>query len=422
MAQSNIITRERATFIGAESTFGTTPAGTYPNAMTRAFPLGDGLILEGLAEEMLPVGDERVRRLDAIHPVHGLRIASKVGALKMLLKSTPAGAQLVDGATPAALTPALILNHALGPAMANEGDVISGTASTTTVVNVTDGTRFIKGTFIAVEVAGQMEFAKITNIVTNALTIAPALSAAPITPGTIVRNLYNFAPAESHTNSLTIQQAFVGDATAQVTANGCYGDVSFDLPEFGKLPSMSLALTATNFTGPSSQSLSIASATDEMGPAFAWAPSVYLATSVNRAQRLVCEGATIEFANDWQMVRDPGATQTVSAVVNTGGRPVAVKAMIKLRFDSGYKAAFDADTAYQMIIVQRIGTGTAASFWIWELPAARLVAQPKLADMGSRLHMELSLEGIQDTSVTLGGTTDPSEIDYIKAPFRVAFG
>lgn len=422
MAQTNIITRERATFIGKESTFGTTPAGTYPNAMTRAFPLGDGLILEGLAEEMLPVGDERVRRLDAIHPVHGLRIASKVGALKMLLKSTKDSAQLVSGASVAALTPSLILDHALGPAMANEGDVISGTASSTVLINVTDGTRFVKGTFIAVEVAGQMEWAKITNISTNALTIAPALSAAPATGGEIVRNLYNFAPAESHTNSLTIQQAFVGDLTAEYTANGCYGDVSFDLPEFGKLPSMSLALTATNFIGPSAQSpLAAVSATDEMGPAFAWAPSVYLATSVNRAQRLVCEGATIEFANDWQMVRDPGATQTVSAVVNTGGRPVAVKATIKLRFDSGYKVAFDADTAYQMIIVQRIGTGTTASFWIWEIPEARLVAQPKLADMGSRLHMELSLEGIQDTTVTLAAETG-TELDYIKAPFRVAFG
>jgi hypothetical protein len=423
MAQSNIITRERATFIGQEAAFGTTPAGSYPNAMTRVFPLGDGLILEGLAEEMLAVGDERVRRLDAIHPVHGLRIASKVGALKMLLKSTPVGSQLVDGATIAALTPSLVLNHALGPAMANEGDFISGTSSSTTVINVVDGTKFRKGTFIAVEVAGQMEFAKITNISTNALTIAPALSAAPATGGEIVRNLYNFAPADSHTNSLTIQQAFVGDPDAEYTANGCYGDVSFDLPEFGKLPSMSLALTATNFIGPSAQSpLAAVSASDEMGPAFAWAPSVYLATSVNRATRLVCEGATIEFANDWQMVRDPGATQTVAAVVNTGGRPTAVKATIKLRFDSQYKTDFTADTAYQMIIVQRIGTGTTASFWIWELPAARLVAQPKLADMGSRLHMELALEGIQDTTVTLGGTTDPSEIDYIKAPFRVAFG
>lgn len=423
MAQSNIITRERATFIGKETTFGTTPSGSFPNAMTRAFPLGDGLILEGLAEEMLPVGDERVRRLDAIHPVHGLRIASKVGALKMLLKSTPSGAQLDDNATPATyeLTPRLVLAHALGSELANEGDFISGTASSTVLINVVDGTKFRKGTFIAVEVAGQMEWAKITNISSNALAIAPALSAAPATGGEIVRNLYNFCPAETLTSSLTIQQAFVNDATAQVTANGCYGDVSFDLPEFGKLPSMSLALTATNFIGPSAQSLAAVSATDEMGPAFAWAPSVYLATSVARGTRLVSEGATIEYANDWQMVRDPGATQTVSAVVATGGRPTAVKATVKLRFDSDYKASFDADTAYQMIIVQRIGTGTSASFWIWELPVARLVAQPKLADMGSRLHMELSLEGIQDTTVTLASETG-TELDFIKAPLRVAFG
>ena len=371
------------------------------------------------------MGDERVRRLDAIHPVHGLRIASKVGALKMLLKSTPAAVQLDDGATPTTyeLTPRLVLAHALGSQLANEGDTISGTASTPTVIDVTDGTRFKKGTFIAVEVAGQMEWAKITNISTHALTIAPALSAAPATGGEIVRNLYNFCPAETLTNSLTVQQAFVGDANAQVVANGCYGDVSFDLPEFGKLPSMSLALTATNFIGPSGQAppLSVASATDEMGPPFAWAPSVYLATSVARATRLACEGATIEYANDWQLVRDPGATQTVSAVVATGGRPTAVKATIKLRFDSGYKTAFDADTAYQMTIVQRIGTGTSASFWIWEIPVARLVAQPKLADMGSRLHMELSLEGIQDTTVTLAAETG-TELDFIKAPFRVAFG
>ena len=431
MAQNNIITRERATYIGEESAFGTTPAGSFPNAMTRAFPLGDGLILEGLAEEMLAVGDERVRRLDAIHPVHGLRIASKVGALKMLLKSTPAGAQLDDGATPNtyaltpniyALTPRLVLSHALGSEWANEGDVITGASSTASILYVTDAARFLKGTFIAVEVSGQMEWAKILNTDTgfDTLTIAPDLSGAP-TAGAIVRNLYSYAPAETLFASLTVQQAFVGDDTAQVTANGCYGDVSFDLPEFGKLPSMALALTATNFTGPSSQSLGVASATDEMGPAFAWAPSVYLSTSVDRATRLVCEGATIEYANDWQMVRDPGATQTVSAVVATGGRPTAVKASIKLRFDSAYKAAFTADTAYQMIIVQRIGTGPTASFWIWEIPVAQLVAQPKLTDMGSRLHMELALEGIQDTTVTLAGESGGA-LDFITAPFRVAFG
>ena len=41
--------------------------------------------------------------------------------------------------------------------------------------------------------------------------------------------------------------------------------------------------------------------------------------------------------------------------------------------------------------------------------------------MGSRLHMELSLEGIQDTTVTLAAETG-TELDFVKAPFRVAFG
>jgi hypothetical protein len=429
MAQENIISRERATYLAEEITYGTLPTApsTFPNIPTRVFPLGDGLILEGLAEEMLPVGDERVRRLDAIHPVHGLRIASKVGALKMLLKTTKTADQLDAGATLASLTPRLVLRHALGSEYAAQGDTISGSSSTPTLINVTDGTRFKKGTFIVVEVAGEMEFAKITNISTNALTIAPALSAAPTAGTEVVRNLYNYAPAETHTSSLSVQQAFVGDATAQVTAFGCYGDVSFDLPEYGKIPSMALALTASAFTGPSGQSIGVASASDEMGPAFTFSPSVYLATSVARATRLVCEGATIDYANDWQMVRDPGATAsngqltTVAAVVSTGGRPVAVKASIKLRFDSGYPAAFTADTAYQMILVQKVGTGLTASFWIWELPIAQLVAQPKLTVIGDRLHMELMLESIQDTTVTLAAETG-TDLDFIKAPFRVAFG
>ena len=144
MAQFNIISRERATYLAEEITYGSLPVSpsVFPNIPTRVFPLGDGLILEGLAEEMLPVGDERVRRLDAIHPVHGLRIASKVGSLKMLLKTTKTADQLDAGATLASLTPRLVLRHALGSEYAAQGDTISGSSSTPTLINVTDGTRF----------------------------------------------------------------------------------------------------------------------------------------------------------------------------------------------------------------------------------------------------------------------------------------
>jgi hypothetical protein len=102
---------------------------------------------------------------------------------------------------------------------------------------------------------------------------------------------------------------------------------------------------------------------------------------------------------------------------------VAVKASIKLRFDSDYPSDFTQDTAYQMILVQKVGTGVTASFWIWELPVARLVAQPKLTVIGDRLHMELMLESVQDTNVTLGSPAETgTDLDFILAPFRVAFG
>jgi len=421
MSQSDILVRERATRIGLESTFGTTPAGSFPNVMTRVFPLGDDLILEGLAEEMLPVGDERVRRLDAIHPVHGLRMASKIGALKTLLKAVPSAAQMTAAGVAGSLTPRILLQHALGAEHVDVGSTVAtGTSSTSFDVQAGDGVNFRKGTFILVTISGEPEWTEITNISTDTLTVSPALSTTPSTSA-VVRNLYCYAPAESHSNSLTVSQAFVGDAAAQVTANGCYGDLSFEMPEFGKLPSMSLALTATNFTGPSTQSIGTATAADEMGASFAWAPKVYLATSVVRGASLVCEGASVEFANGWEMVRDPGATQTVHSVVNAGGRPVAVKANIKLRFDSAYPTAFTADTAYRMIVVQKIGTGSTASFWIWEIPAARLVAQPKLTKIGTRLHMELMLEGTQDTSITLASETG-TDLDFILAPFRVCLG
>ena len=74
-----------------------------------------------------------------------------------------------------------------------------------------------------------------------------------------------------------------------------------------------------------------------------------------------------------------------------------------------------------MIVVQKIGTGSTASFWIWEIPAARLVAQPKLTKIGTRLHMELMLEGTQDTSITLASETG-TDLDFILAPFRVGLG
>ena len=83
MAQSNIIVREQAVYFGEEASFGVTPAGSFPNAMTRTI-VADPITADGAVREMLDVNDVRVRRLDAIQPVQGLEIASKFSASLML--------------------------------------------------------------------------------------------------------------------------------------------------------------------------------------------------------------------------------------------------------------------------------------------------------------------------------------------------
>lgn len=438
MSQKNILNRERATYVGEEigaaqvETFGVAPTaaladGSFPTPfMTRCFPLGDNLIVGDLAEEMLPVMDEKVRRMDASHPVHGLKIASKVGGLKCLLKATPSTGQLTDAAVFGAntsLTPRLLLRHAFGSEHAAVGSTISGALSSTTSVDVVDGSVFKKGSFIAVQTgAALIEWAKVTNVATNTLTVYPPLSAAPTTPTWVVRNLYNYAPAETNSKSLCIQQKFVGGSGEETshTYNGCYGDLSFDLPEPGKLPSMTLSMTATNYT--LGGTLTTGVGTDEMGAAAHWAPSIYLAPAITRIAPLVNEGCTIEMKDTVELVRDPSATQTVSSIVRTGGNPAAVKLGVKLRFDSTYDASFTVDTAYECFIVQKIGTDLTASFWIFHVPVAKLVAPPKRVNVGSRLHMELAFAGYQDDIALAGSPETGADLDFIRSPLTVAFG
>ena len=422
MAQSNIIVREQAVYTATETAFGVTPSGTFPEALTRTI-LSEPVVIDGAARELLDVNDIRVRRLDTVLPVQGLELASKV-KLAMMLKATPSSAQLTSGTSAALLTPRIWLTHALGRETSPTGGsvVATGTSATQFDVSSGHGSRFTKGTYIGVTISGQVEWALVTNISTDTLTVSPALSGAPATSA-IVRNLYNYAPAESHTNSMCVQVAYVGDTAAQYTFNGCHGDVSFKFGEWGKLAFMELALDSVNYTGPTAQSLSVATAADEMGAGFPLAPSVYLATgsAPTRATTLVCESFSVEYKNKWEMVRDPAATQTVSGVVNTAGRPRSVKIALKLRFDSSYPTAFDADTRYTFTMVQTIGTGSTRSFWIINANNVTIAGTPKLSKVGERLYMDLELNAYQDDAVTLGSSSGTA-LDAIYAPMRVAFG
>jgi hypothetical protein len=422
MADENLLGRRRVTYIGTEAAFGTTPSGSFPNAMGRIYPLGEDIAIEP-ATAMHEVLDERPRRGESIDPVVGLQLETPVNMAVNLkaVKASPDG-QLILGATPAALVPRVLLTHHYGVEHADEGGEIASAASGVSFsVGSGEGAHFKVGSWILVEVAGEMEPTMVTAISTDALTVAPDLSATP-QAGDIVRNLYNYCRKEVHQHSLTVQQAFAGSTVAQYTVNGVHGAIEWNFPEHGELPQMSFSGMGTSWTGPSAQSLSVARVDDGMGAPGVWRPTVLLAASPARGTRLVCEGAIkVDSSPEWEQVREGGAANTVLEVINTGGRPRGPVITVTVRHNADWIAAFTARTALKMHIIHKIGTGLTAGFWLWDYPVVRLIAPPKPVKVGERLYLELTLHGTHDTAISTTGLTG-DDLDRALACERVAFG
>jgi hypothetical protein len=76
---------------------------------------------------------------------------------------------------------------------ASSGTTISGTSSTTTVVNVADASTYRAGGALGiVSTAGKLEIREIESISSNAITLKMALSNAPVTAGATVYGCYTY--------------------------------------------------------------------------------------------------------------------------------------------------------------------------------------------------------------------------------------
>lgn len=416
MTTRDIIARERRTLIGEESTFGVLPGSMYEIVLQH-----DNLHVDGLGHEMLEVNDARVRRADAIAPVQGLRRGRPFDMGKQYLKALPAGILLPAAGAVTEFSSRILLRHAFGAEHAAVGTTISA-ASSATSFTLTSATGFIKGTWVLVAVAGRLEPTKITNLATAVVTCSPALSAQPDV-GAVVRQMYCFALADSHKRSLAFQQGFVGAAEAQYEARGIYGDVSWELPEYGKLASLVFKGKSTTSQGPVDLSLATTVVTDDLGGAIPWEPEIYVASSITRDTVTVVESISFGHENGWEEIRSGTGVETVAGVMNTGGRPVPVKFQARVRFDSDYDDAFDAGTELQFLAVQRWGSDatTASGVWLWEIPRMRLDAKPKPVKVGERLYFDIMGRGLPDTSVTRASETG-TNLDFIVSPWRCAVG
>lgn len=418
MAQQNVIAREHYTRVAIETTYGVTPSGSYPEALTEIVVQHDALHIADLSKEMLEVNDARARRNDATQPVQGLENASKVDAT-LYVKAVPSGNVLTAGGSVGSLSQRIPFLHVFGVEHAALGTTVA-TGASATVFDVASAATLKKGSIIGVTINGVVEWTKITNIATATVTVSPALSGTPAN-GAAVRNFYTYAPAESHTSSLTWQFAFSGSSSAQYTVNGVACNVKFSLA-FGQLITYALEGVGAKYTGPTAQSITSSVVTDDMRAPFVMKGATLLfASAPDRATSFVCHSVEVDVPNQWQQVRDPGGVETVNSVVNVAGRPRAATAKIRIRFDSDIPAAFEAETGYSLWIVAPQGSGATQQFFIIEMGNVKMISRPKETKEGELLFLDFEVQALMDDQVTLASETG-TDRDLILAPYRVAFG
>ena len=238
--------------------------------MTRIHAIHDEIAVEP-TNAMLDVLDERVRRDEAIDPVVGLELETPV-RMSFNLKGIPSAARLDAGATPQAMAQRILYVHHFGVEFADEGGAIDTGASTTSLpLGTGQGANFTRGTWVKVLVSGSGSARWLRP---SAPTRSPWRPPSPGAPadGAVVRQMYNYTRRASHSHTFTLQRAYAGSTVAQMTANGCHGRLSWTLPEYGELPSCAFEGTAIQWTGPSSQSISVARVDDTMGAPGVWRP------------------------------------------------------------------------------------------------------------------------------------------------------
>ena len=402
----NDIARNFRTEIGEETAFGTKPSGSWPEAMDVLQLVHDDLHIDGFEQELLDVADAHVRRTGTVDAVVGQKRATTWRG-SVYLKAIPTASQLTASGSSAQLSHRILFRHMFGTETVAAGSTVQNLSSTTSViVGSGHGSRFTRGSWILVEVAGELEPTMVTAISTDTLTVAPALSATPTTSG-VVRQGYNYAPKtlSAKTGSLTLVKSF--NSAVQARLLGACFTGKFNFPEFGKLMTLSLDGKAADWTAPGALSETTSAVSDDMGEAFAYKDSPLLfgdpSTLDRSTDRCPFEAFSVDLSQSQEALMDGGAsTQSQRGWQDVGGRPYPVTGMLKTVFDVARWTAFAARTDFRLVHWVKKGTGTTASFLLWDVPRLFL-KMPKTAKVGSRIGVDTMFHGLEDT---LGSTTD----------------
>lgn len=415
MSQQSLRSKEAATYLASETSFAVLPATMY-----RAFPV-EGSVGLDFEQKQLDNNDERTTLYSYLAPVFGL----KEGKLKAEFYAKAPTTQLVAGQAPVAHYMGQLFDAAWGYTFANSGSNRQGASSNTAILITTgEADNFELGSWIGVEVASVIECTKVIaiDLITDTLTVWPALSAAPGS-GARVINGYNYAPKSNHTGSLHIQHAICGDAnpTTQWVSSGSAVNLTVDIKR-NELAKVSVEGAVGAWLGPQALGFVTSSASDPFTAPFACRDGiVYFQTagSATPAAQYCLQEFSIKTNGKMEHVECLGATEGKSAAFRKGQRMFA-EATLKFKYDNTVDQSWYAnETLMQGIIIIPKGSGITKRFTVVDMPNAYIYGKPKLSDEGGMLYMTVVLHASADTNI-VGGGTGPAATELTNSPLRFA--
>jgi len=408
MAQINVRTRDAATYVGFETTFAAQPA-----TMVRAFPIEESFQAE-LEQTELENLEESVDLYDNEATVRGM----KGGKVKMDFYLRVPSAQLVSGQSSQTHYLNEVLRAGLGFRFVSQGSTVAGTGGPTTFnVAAGQGSRFSRGTWIGVEVDGEIEPAKVIERSTDTLTVYPDLSNSLVN-GARVANSYTYLPSVNAATSLHIQHAKNGLTSEglQWGMSGSAVSLTFDIKR-NEIAKLGVEAEVADWRGPQILGIATGSASDPMTSPFAVRDAVTIFQPITTTSRnsYCLISAEIKLNGGLEHVECLGATEGKTAVFRKGQRLFG-EASLKFRFDPDVDSIYwETQELMSCIIMIPKGSGNTKRWIVLEIPTCRVVGKPTVSEESGMFYLSVQLQATRDETVVNAASTNLES-----APFRVA--
>ena len=405
-----------AVYFSEESTFGTTGSN-----LRRAAPVGDSV--ETTATQVL-VDAMKLSPVpfDAVTPMAG----DKGGTVNFRYYLQPSATLLdelgtlpTDATMPGRIPLRVVFGGESIPDVGTQA--ATPTSATAFTVDSGDGANFPAGQIIAVaNTSNGLEVAQVRSRSTDDLTVYPALSGTPASNADVIQ-MVCFYPTRTNSRSMSVS-ASSRNAQRQYTFNGLNGGCVLRF-ERNSLAVAEFALNAATFTGPSSQSLSVARSEDPAGSPLAVRNAIVLLQAVSTTTRVDTAVDKVDISLNFGNIHLTSLTGTLE-----GKRAVArgeglVQSFAKITLEMPDNADvfswFDSGTELNFTLIIRAGAAASRRHVVVMAPQCVIESIPeRFKGEGNLTKLRVVLRAKISEQCT--GTLDNEEL--AQAPLVLALG